>query len=208
MTLSSRLAPFAPVPFVVRDDDGLRLVEHAQASKSFGRMSAFHGQMGMFVRAQFHSFSWRGRAAAGVRRRGLSANYVRVLLNDVMSAPFGDRPCMHEALFDDRWLKETGLTTLDFAEGNDRRRLSSDDSLFSADRARRHADRADRVRIEGEPRLVHYDPARSCVCSEGRRSGTLSVGPGPRSAPPPRRDARGAPANPSLDEACADENRP
>jgi glycine dehydrogenase subunit 2 len=33
-----------------------------------------------------------------------------------MSAPFGDRPCMHEALFDDRWLKETGLTTLDFAK--------------------------------------------------------------------------------------------
>ena len=33
-----------------------------------------------------------------------------------MSAPFGDRPCMHEALFDDRWLKDTGLTTLDFAK--------------------------------------------------------------------------------------------
>ena len=46
----------------------------------------------------------------------LSANYVRACLNDVMSAPFGDRPCMHEALFDDRWLKDTGLTTLDFAK--------------------------------------------------------------------------------------------
>ena len=33
-----------------------------------------------------------------------------------MSSPFGDRPCMHEALFDDRWLKDTGLTTLDFAK--------------------------------------------------------------------------------------------
>src|SRR6201999_1979703 len=41
---------------------------------------------------------------------------VRACLNDVMSAPFGDRPCMHEALFDDRWLKDTGLTTLDFAK--------------------------------------------------------------------------------------------
>ena len=46
----------------------------------------------------------------------LSANYIRASLNDVMSAPFGDRPCMHEALFDDRWLKDTGLTTLDFAK--------------------------------------------------------------------------------------------
>ena len=33
-----------------------------------------------------------------------------------MSAPFGERACMHEALFDDRWLKDTGLTTLDFAK--------------------------------------------------------------------------------------------
>ena len=46
----------------------------------------------------------------------LSANYIRASLNEVMSAPFGDRPCMHEALFDDRWLKDTGLTTLDFAK--------------------------------------------------------------------------------------------
>jgi glycine dehydrogenase subunit 2 len=46
----------------------------------------------------------------------LSANYIRASLNDVISAPFGDKACMHEALFDDRWLKDTGLTTLDFAK--------------------------------------------------------------------------------------------
>ncbi len=33
-----------------------------------------------------------------------------------MSLPFGDQPCMHEALFDDAWLKDTGVTTLDFAK--------------------------------------------------------------------------------------------
>ena len=33
-----------------------------------------------------------------------------------MSLPFGDGPCMHEALFDDRWLEGTGVTTLDFAK--------------------------------------------------------------------------------------------
>jgi glycine dehydrogenase subunit 2 len=46
----------------------------------------------------------------------LSANYIRASLNDVMSGPFSNRPCMHEVLFDDRWLKDTGLTTLDFAK--------------------------------------------------------------------------------------------
>src|SRR5258707_3261801 len=33
-----------------------------------------------------------------------------------MSLPFGNRACMHEALFDDTWLKGTGVTTLDFAK--------------------------------------------------------------------------------------------
>ncbi|WP_290481894.1 aminomethyl-transferring glycine dehydrogenase subunit GcvPB, partial [Hyphomonas sp. UBA3201] len=50
--LSDALAPYAPVPFVVKDEDGVfRLVEDMEgdASESFGRMVAFHGQMGMFV---------------------------------------------------------------------------------------------------------------------------------------------------------------
>ena len=80
-------------------------------------MCAFHGQMGMFVRALAFILS---HGADGLRQASedavLSANYVRASLNDVMSAPFGERPCMHEALFDDRWLKDTGLTTLDFAK--------------------------------------------------------------------------------------------
>ena len=33
-----------------------------------------------------------------------------------MSAPFGDGPCMHEALFNDSFLEGTGVTTLDFAK--------------------------------------------------------------------------------------------
>jgi glycine dehydrogenase subunit 2 len=80
-------------------------------------MCAFHGQMGMFVRALTFILS---HGADGLRQASedavLSANYIRASLNDVMSAPFGDKACMHEALFDDRWLKDTGLTTLDFAK--------------------------------------------------------------------------------------------
>ena len=117
VALSDRLAPYAPVPFVRREGDALRLVEHAEGSASFGRMCAFQGQMGMFVRALSFILS---HGADGLRQASedavLSANYLRATLNDVMSAPFGERACMHEALFDDRWLKDTGLTTLDFAK--------------------------------------------------------------------------------------------
>ena len=117
VVLSQRLAPFAPVPFVVREGDRLRLVEHAEGTQAFGRMSAFHGQMGMFVRALAYILS---HGADGMRQASedavLSANYIRASLEDVMSAPFPGRACMHEALFDDRWLKDTGLTTPDFAK--------------------------------------------------------------------------------------------
>src|SRR5438477_4406747 len=42
VVLSQRLAPYAPVPFLRQDGGALRLVEHAEGSDSFGRMTAFH----------------------------------------------------------------------------------------------------------------------------------------------------------------------
>jgi glycine dehydrogenase subunit 2 len=91
---------------------------HAEVGRqSFGRMCAFHGQMGMFVRALAYMLSHGGD---GLRQASedavLGANYVRASLADLMSPAFGDRPCMHEALFDDRWLEGTDITTLDFAK--------------------------------------------------------------------------------------------
>ncbi len=122
VVLSDALAKYAPVPFVVRDGDGLRLVEdagdaEAQGQAPFGRLTAFHGQMGMFVRALTYMMS---HGADGMRQASedavLAANYVRAALRDLFSQPFGDQPCMHEVLFDDRFLKDTGVTTLDFAK--------------------------------------------------------------------------------------------
>lgn len=122
VVFSKALAPFAPVPFTCRDGEHFHLVEHvadgiARGAKPFGRMTAFHGQMGMFVRALTYMLS---HGADGMRRASedavLNANYVRAGLRDLMSQPFGDRPCMHEVLFDDNWLKGTDVTTLDFAK--------------------------------------------------------------------------------------------
>ncbi|MBB6306764.1 aminomethyl-transferring glycine dehydrogenase subunit GcvPB [Xanthobacter tagetidis] len=120
VVLSPALAPFAPVPCVVEHGGALTLVEDegaAGAEAALGRMSAFHGQMGMFVRA----LAWMlSHGADGMRQASedavLSANYVRASLNDLMSVPFPDRPAMHEALFDDTWLAGTGISTLDVAK--------------------------------------------------------------------------------------------
>src|SRR5687768_16838315 len=120
VVLSNALAPFAPVPFVLRDGDGFRLIEHAAAAgeaKPLGRMCAFHGQMGMFVRAMAWMLS---HGSDGMRQASedavLNANYVRARLQDIMTVPFPDHPAMHEALFDDEFLDGTGFTTLDFAK--------------------------------------------------------------------------------------------
>ena len=120
VVLSAALAPFAPLPYVIADAGGARLVAHAGEAgkaKPLGRMCAFHGQMGMFVRAMSYMLA---HGSDGMRQASedavLNANYVRAGLQDLMSLPFGDRPCMHEVLFDDHWLEGTGVSTLDFAK--------------------------------------------------------------------------------------------
>ncbi|HEY0832596.1 MAG TPA: aminomethyl-transferring glycine dehydrogenase subunit GcvPB [Azospirillum sp.] len=116
VVFSDALAPFVPVPYVVHDAGGLRLVEDTDGSTAFGRMKAFHGQMGMFVRALAYILShgadglWQAAGDAV-----LNANYVMARLKDVMTPSF-EGPCMHECLFDDRFLKGSGVTTLDLAK--------------------------------------------------------------------------------------------
>jgi glycine dehydrogenase subunit 2 len=118
VALAAALAPFAPLPWIVHGPDGCALVEHAEASaaQAIGRLKAFHGQMGMFVRALAYMMS---HGADGLRRVSedavLSANYVRAGLQDALSLAYPGI-CMHEVLFDDGFLKDTGVTTLDFAK--------------------------------------------------------------------------------------------
>ncbi len=122
VVFSEALAPFAPLPFVDRRDGRYLLVEEETADEhhgsSFGRMAAFHGQMGMFTRALTYILS---HGADGLRQVAedavLNANYVLRSLDDILDAPFGPSgPCMHEALFSDDGLAP-GFSTLDIAKG-------------------------------------------------------------------------------------------
>ena len=122
VVFSEALSPFAPLPFVERRDGHFVLVEEENAgehhSGSFGRMVAFHGQMGMFTRALTYILS---HGADGLRQVAedavLNANYVLRRLEDVLDAPFAHSgPCMHEALFSDSNLAD-GFSTLDVAKG-------------------------------------------------------------------------------------------
>ncbi len=123
VVFSEALAPFAPLPFVEKLDNGhYYIVEEETAEDhhddSFGRMVAFHGQMGMFTRALTYMLS---HGADGLKQVSedavLNANYVLRSLEDVLDAPFAHSgPCMHEALFSDKGFAN-GLSTLDLAKG-------------------------------------------------------------------------------------------
>jgi glycine dehydrogenase subunit 2 len=118
VVLSALLAPYAPLPYVVHGTDGFELVETRKGdAQPFGRLKGFNGQMGMFVRALAYMLS---HGADGIRQASsdavLNANYVLARLRGAMTPAFDGGPCMHEALFDDTFLKDTGISTLDFAK--------------------------------------------------------------------------------------------
>ena len=120
VVLSAALAPFAPLPYVVHGPNGFGLVEHddqpGATGNAFGRLKGFHGQMGMFVRALAYMMS---HGADGLRQVAndavLNANYLMASLKDDLSPAF-EGPCMHEALFDDEFLRGTEVSTLDIAK--------------------------------------------------------------------------------------------
>jgi glycine dehydrogenase subunit 2 len=116
VVLSAALAPFAPVPFVRKNGDALDMVEHVE-DQALDRVTAFHGQMGMYVRALTYMLSHGADGLAQAAEDAvLNANYVKARLQHLFSVPFPDYPTMHEALFDDSFLKDSGVTTLDFAK--------------------------------------------------------------------------------------------
>ena len=119
VVFSNRLEKFCPTPLVKNIKGDFILVEDSNEkdlTKSFGRLNVFHGQMGMFVRAMSYMLS---HGADGLKQVSedavLNANYLRASLSSHLTPAF-DGFCMHEILFSDDFLKDTGVETLDFAK--------------------------------------------------------------------------------------------
>jgi glycine dehydrogenase subunit 2 len=122
VVLSEALAPYGPLPFAAKYPDGsYKMVEEENAGEehpdAFGRMVAFHGQMGMFTRALTYILSHGADGLAQVAEDSvLNANYILRSLEDVLDAPFAfSGPCMHEAIFSDKGFAE-GFSTIDVAK--------------------------------------------------------------------------------------------
>ena len=68
------------------------LVEHAEG-QHLGRITAFNGQMGMYVRALTYMLSHGGDGLAQAAKDAvLNANYVKARLQHIFSVPFPGQP--------------------------------------------------------------------------------------------------------------------
>jgi glycine dehydrogenase subunit 2 len=108
------LEPFLPVPVVVKDGETFRL--DYERPKSIGKVRAFTGPFGVFVRSyafiRAYGPALRGMSEVAV----LNANYMLARLKDAYDVPF-DRLCMHEFVLSARTLKrEHGISALDVAK--------------------------------------------------------------------------------------------
>ncbi len=118
--VSARLADFLPTPIVgileKGDEEQAPLFGFVAPPKSIGRMKAFHGHFGMFVRAYTY-IAMHG--AEGLRQVAeyavLNANYIRARLDGFYRVPF-DRSCMHEFVAEGQWTDAPGIRALDVAK--------------------------------------------------------------------------------------------
>src|SRR5581483_5835878 len=108
------LAPFLPVPLVVKDGDTFRL--DYDLPKSIGKVRAFTGPFGVFVRSYAFMRAWGPALREMSEVAVLNANYLLARLKDAYDLPF-DRLCMHEFVLSARNLKrEHGISALDVAK--------------------------------------------------------------------------------------------
>ncbi len=109
------LEPFLPAPVVVTKADGTLGLEYNRP-QSVGRVRAFYGNFGMFIRALAYILA---NGPDGLRQTTedavLNANYVRAKLEDTFELPYKTRT-LHEVVFSDRLQARNGVKTGDFAK--------------------------------------------------------------------------------------------
>jgi glycine dehydrogenase subunit 2 len=123
------LEPFLPTPVLVRRPAALSQVPKSEGPgaplqffwnydrpQSVGRVRAFYGNTGMFIRALAYILA---NGPDGLRQTTedavLNANYIRQKLEDLYELPY-KTPSMHEVVFSDKRQQAKGVKTGDIAK--------------------------------------------------------------------------------------------
>lgn len=123
IAVSDRIAPFLPVPRIVREEraDGPVFDLRTDEPKSIGRLRGFQGNYGVFVRSYAYI---RTLGAEGLREASeiavLNANYLLARLTELCEDRLPSAypgTCMHEFVLSGAPMKkELGIRTLDLAK--------------------------------------------------------------------------------------------
>ncbi len=108
------LEPFLPTPVLAKKGEALSL--NYDRPQSVGRVRAFYGNFGMFVRALAYILA---NGPDGLRQTTedavLNANYLRAKLSDTFELPY-DAPSLHEVVFSDKRQAKNGVKTGDMGK--------------------------------------------------------------------------------------------
>ncbi|HKD59820.1 MAG TPA: aminomethyl-transferring glycine dehydrogenase subunit GcvPB [Terracidiphilus sp.] len=106
---------FLPTPVLYTKEDGTKHWQYDRP-KSVGRVRAFYGNTGMFIRALAYILA---NGPDGLRQTTedavLNANYIRKNLEDLYELPY-KTPSMHEVVFSDKRQAAKGVKTGDIAK--------------------------------------------------------------------------------------------
>jgi glycine dehydrogenase subunit 2 len=109
------LEPFLPTPVLFSNGDGTKHWNYDRP-QSVGRVRAFYGNTGMFIRALAYILA---NGPDGLRQTTedavLNANYIRKKLEDLYELPY-KTPSMHEVVFSDKRQQAKGVKTGDIAK--------------------------------------------------------------------------------------------
>src|SRR5579863_2460530 len=115
VAIKKALEPFLPTPVVVTKADGTLSFDYNRPH-SVGRVRAFYGNFGMFVRALAYI---QANGPDGLRQTTedavLNANYIRKGLEGTYDLPYST-PSMHEVVFSDKLQAKKGVRTMDIAK--------------------------------------------------------------------------------------------
>ncbi len=114
VAVKAHLAPYLPVPVVVRREDGFYALDWDRPA-SIGKVHAFWGNFGVHVRAYTY-LRMLGREGVPETAKAAVLNnaYVSARLGDIYEMPYGRG--LHESVFSGSFLKQHGVRTLDVAK--------------------------------------------------------------------------------------------
>ena len=115
VTVKAHLAPYLPEPQAVAGEDGL--VHLVRPERSIGRLSQYHGNFGVLLRAFTYLKTLGGGGVKEMSEAAVvHANYLQARLRDAYRLPY-DRRVLHEVVFSAARQKQAGgVRALDIAK--------------------------------------------------------------------------------------------